>query len=77
MITKFFTIADWLIEEWEQKFSPLNVRRELEEVVKFLEANPRRRRKNGYQGFIAEWLARECAKVHVAHAERVGARNLL
>lgn len=75
MITKFFTISDWLIEEWEQLYSPLNVRRELEALAEWLERNPRRRRKD-YRVMIAEWLGRESAKVRVAQAERTGARYL-
>lgn len=65
MKTKFFEIADWRIAEWQEVYAPLNVMRELQAIAQWLEANPRRQRKD-YSQMIAEWLGRESAKVTVA-----------
>ena len=61
-----FKVAEWQILEWERDYSPLNVRQEIAQMHQWLEANPRRRKKN-YQRFVVGWLRREYAKV--AHAQ--------
>ena len=71
------TIADWLLAEWEQTYSPLNVAGELLKMEQWLEANPRRRKKN-YNRFVINWLNRVhasivSAQVQVRLAARVGA----
>lgn len=62
MVTKYFTIADWLIDEWEKTYSPLNVAGELEKMVLWLDANPKRRKKN-YNRFVINWLNKAHAQV--------------
>ena len=65
-MTEHFRVAEWQILEWERDYSPLNVRQEIAQMHQWLEANPRRRKKN-YQRFVVGWLRREYAKV--AHAQ--------
>lgn len=55
-------MAEWRILEWEQAYSPLNVRQEIVKMHEWLEANPRRRKKN-YQRFVVNWLNKAHAKV--------------
>lgn len=59
---KYFNISEWKILEFEQAYSPLNVRQELEKMDQWLDANPRRRKKK-YQRFVVNWLGKAHAKV--------------
>lgn len=73
-MTPHFHVQEWLILEWERDYAPLDVRRELAQMHQWLEANPRRRKKN-YQRFVVGWLRREYAKVaHAQVAARLYAR---
>lgn len=58
----YFQIAEWRLLEWEQLYSPLNVVGELQKMKQWLDANPRRRKKN-YNRFIINWLNKESARV--------------
>ena len=60
-------IAEWRIVEWERDYAPLNVRQEIAKAENWLEANPRRRKKNLHR-FIVNWLNKAHAQVAVAQA---------
>jgi len=62
----YFRIAEWRLLEWEQAYAPLNVAGELLKMKQWLDANPRRRKKN-YNRFIVNWLSK-------AHAQIVSAQ---
>jgi len=60
--SKYFSVdADW-IAEWERTYAPLNIHGELEKMKNWLDANPRRRKKN-YNRFIINWLNKAHAQV--------------
>jgi hypothetical protein len=73
-MTEHFHIAEWRILEWEKHYYPLNVRQEIEHMQNWLEANPKRRKKN-YNRFVVNWLNRNYAQVATAQAlTRIQAR---
>jgi len=68
----YFRIADWRLLEWERVYAPLNVAGELMKMKLWLDANPRRRKKN-YQRFVINWLGKAhasilCAQVEARHS---------
>lgn len=67
----YFRIAEWRLMEWEQAYSPLNVAGELQKMKLWLDANPKRHKRN-YQRFIVNWLNKAHAQVVVA---QVNARH--
>lgn len=76
---KYFRIDETYLAEWERAYWPLNVRGELEKMILWLTANPRRRKKN-YQRFVVNWLNKEHAKIQRQQIEarfnaRVGSGN--
>jgi len=75
---EFFHVAEWRLLEWEQTYAPLDVRNELLKMKMWLEANPRRRKKN-YARFVVNWLNKEAAKVRCDQAkiykDRLAAQN--
>src|ERR1700690_2607917 len=73
-MAEYFHVAEWRILEWERDYAPLNVRQELVLMNNWLEANPRRRKKN-YARFIINWLNKSYASVAAAQvASRAYAR---
>ena len=64
----YFRVPQWRINEWELAYSPLNVEGELAKMKLWLDANPKRRKKN-YLRFCMGWLAREHAKIQRAQIE--------
>ena len=68
-MTEHFHVAEWKLAEWERDYEPLNVRQELVKANEWLEANPRRRKKN-YNRFVVNWLNKAHAQVIVAQIER-------
>lgn len=67
-MTEYFQVPEWRILEWEQLYAPLNVRMELLKMHQWLEANPRRRKKN-YHRFIINWLNKNYAQVATAQVQ--------
>ena len=65
---EYFHVAEWRILEWEASYFPLNVRQEITKMYEWLEANPRRRKKN-YARFAINWLGKAHAQVVVAQAQ--------
>lgn len=61
----YFQVADWKLLELQQTYEPLNVAAELQKMKLWLDANPRRRKKN-YNRFVIGWLNKVHAKVAVA-----------
>src|SRR5271166_4014695 len=75
MATEHFHVAEWRIVQWESTYHPLNVRQEIEKADHWLEANPKRRKKNIYR-FLVNWLNKAHAQVLVAEVKaREGYRN--
>ena len=74
----YFAVAEWRLLEWEQTYYPLDVRNELLRMKAWLDANPRRRKKN-YNRFIVNWLSKESARVRCDQAkvykDRLAAQN--
>ena len=75
-MTEYFHVPEWRILEWEQSYYPLNVRQEIEHMHAWLEANPKRKKKN-YMRFVINWLNKAhaqvvSAQVNVRLAARVG-----
>jgi len=66
----YFRVAEWQLLEWEQAYHPLNVAGELAKMKLWLDANPRKRKKN-YQRFVINWLGRVHAQILV---QQVNAR---
>lgn len=64
-MAEHFRVAEWRICEWERDYHPLNVRQEITHMHNWLEANPRRRKKN-YNRFVVNWLNRAFASITVA-----------
>lgn len=67
-VTEYFHVPEWRILEWEKIYSPLNVRHEIAKMQQWLEANPRRRKKN-YHRFIINWLNKNYASVATAQVQ--------
>jgi hypothetical protein len=65
----YFAVHEARLAEWEQCYAPLNVRGELDKMKLWLDANPRRRKKN-YQRFVVNWLNAEHAKLQRHEVER-------
>ena len=63
-----FKIAEWRILELERDYAPLNVRQELVLMNNWLEANPRRRKKQ-YNRFVINWLNRVYAQIATAQVK--------
>jgi hypothetical protein len=63
----YFRVHEMQLAEWQQAYPSLNVDGELQRMKIWLDANPRRRKKN-YQRFVTGWLCRENAKVEYAAA---------
>jgi len=57
-----FKVSDCVLAEWEQAYSPLNVRQEIAKMQEWLTANPRRRKKN-YNRFVINWLNKAHASI--------------
>jgi hypothetical protein len=64
-MSEYFHIAEWRIQEWERDYAPLNVRGEINKMINWLDANPRRRKKN-YNRFVINWLNKAHAQIVVA-----------
>ena len=74
-MTEHFHVAEWRILEWEKAYAPLNVRGELVKMNYWIDANPRRKKKN-YARFVVNWLNRAHAQVVTAATlARVHARD--
>lgn len=65
---KFFAVHEANLAHWEQVYHPLNVRGELDKMVLWLDANPRRRKRR-YERFVVNWLNKEHAKIQRAQIE--------
>ena len=65
---KYFKVSEGRLQEWEQAYSPLNVSGELLHMVMWLDANPRRRKKN-YDRFVVNWLNKAYASVATAQVQ--------
>lgn len=63
--SKYFKVGDLTLWEWRHTYGPLEVENELAKMVEWLDANPRRRKKN-YKRFIVGWLNKAHAQVLVA-----------
>ena len=74
-MTEYFHIAEWRVKEWEQTYSPLDVRQEIEKMRLWLEANPRRARKKNWARFIINWLGKAHAQAISARFERYSPKN--
>lgn len=64
----YFRVHELQAEEWERVFPSVNVQGELLRMKEWLDANPRRRKKN-YKRFVIGWLSRTNAKVERAAME--------
>jgi len=67
-LPEHFKIAEWRILELERDYAPLNVRQELVLMNNWLEANPRRRKKQ-YNRFVINWLNSVYAKIATAQVK--------
>lgn len=56
----FFAVHEGRVAEWEQAYAPLDVRMELVKMKLWLEANPKRRKRQ-YHRFVVNWLNRAYA----------------
>ena len=75
---KYFDVGDLQLATWACEYQPLNIQGELEKMKNWLDANPRRRKKN-YRRFIVGWLNKAHAQVVSAQVDarlyaRVGAQ---
>ena len=64
----YFRVAEWKLLEWQQAYPSLNIEGELQRMKQWLDANPRRRKKN-YARFCVNWLNKESAKVESQAAQ--------
>ena len=72
--SKYFGMSHYWIEEWERIYAPLDVMRELEKMVQWLDANPKRHKKNYYR-FVINWLNSAHAKAISARFERYSPKS--
>ena len=72
---KFFAVHEMRLAEWSLAYYPLNIEGELLKMVAWLEANPRRRKKQ-YMRFCVGWLSREHAKIERQQVERRAAASI-
>jgi hypothetical protein len=61
--SRYFKVSDSWLSDWEKAYPNLGVLEELDRMVVWLDANPRKSKKKNWYRFVTGWLGREYARV--------------
>lgn len=65
----YFKVHLATIKQWKVTYSPVDVERELEHMVDWLRANPRKAKKKHWDAFVVRWLCKAFASAQSRHVE--------